>query len=168
MLVSLVEFLVTGRLGKLCLGLNRSVVLGILGNPTWWQGAPKLNQANSEVWEYGSLQVVFTTDDLVDTLRLCFRVKHEADFVACSEALLPLVFSDTNPSIVAEYTSFLQYLTEAEIPFHQLSDAVGKPIIHTPCATAKFSKILHYEESVRVEHPVYSPSNYLVTISTRV
>lgn len=164
---SLREFLLAGKLGELALSVDRSFVLRALGTPPCWEGKSQLPMLGSAIWVYNSLEVVFTQDGRVDIIRLSFDVRHESQFVSEANILAPLVFTDINPCAIAEYKSFLNEMSDADIPFEEGTDIVGKPAIRTPGCVSKFSKLLRYDESVQSERPVRSSAFYLVSISTK-
>ena len=164
---SLREFLLTGRLGELTLGVDREFVLHTLGTPSSWEGESKLPMLGSAIWVYNALQVVFTQDGRVDIIRLCFDVARQSQFVSEVNMVAPLAFTDISPCAIAEYGAFLSTMSHADIPFNESSDTVGKPTIETPACVSRFGKLLRYEESVKAERPIHSSELYLVSISTR-
>jgi hypothetical protein len=159
--------LVTGQLGGLTLGVDRSVVLRTLGTPTWWEGQSKLSEFESAIWVYNRLEVVFLQNHRADIIRICLNVRHENQFVPDTDMLNPLVFTDINPCAIAEYGSFLEAMRRLTIPFEELTDTLGYPTVRTSACDSKFRKVLHFEESVEAERAVRSSADYLLSISTR-
>src|SRR5689334_18416970 len=138
---SLVDFLRTGRLADLCIGLARTKVFEFLGEPTGCiDDHPKAPRDRCAIWLHGPLQLNFSTANQIEDIRLCCRI-YESEEKILRESYSPLQFTDLEPSSVGTLEDFLALLGSEGIPFSQEAGRGKRLCIRTsPGVVAAFGR----------------------------
>jgi hypothetical protein len=108
----MLNFLRTGSLGGISLGMRRTQVETLLGEPDDWGPAPK-DLFHAPIWKYGSIELYFAEDDLLEMI-------FADDFPLIASPALPFEVGIISHEQTLD--EMQDYLTMHGIPFESFYD----------------------------------------------
>ena len=174
---SLGEFLTTARLGGLAVGVKRSRVIELIGEPLWWSESsdgvnrsvsceyevlPFYSHSSLEISPNMVFQASFDADDSVEALRLLFHA--EIGDEPNSSLHSTLSFVDVDPRTVVRWEDFTAFLERNAIHFSHENKRGQRILMASREVVSKFGRRTHYQESMQAERPIRTKSFYLDAI----
>jgi hypothetical protein len=164
---SYLEFLGSGSLGRLFVGVARNDVVAALGRPENWTGRCKWSPEESDFWVYGeALNLFFDSTGSVCAIRLVFDgALYTVDAPLADVAFAPLRFTDIDPNKHCEIDEFTGFLDGARIEYMRTSESSDRARVVTAGITATFHRRLDFGKSVAMESPVRSRELMLISVT---
>ena len=157
----LLQFVRSGAIGSLSLGLTKSQVIELRGIPGWWEGHRDFLAEKSDVWRYGALQLAFDNNRVSQLTVFCNSSEvdeSESDFDVSS-------FFDSEIGSQTTVTDFQSSLRRLGLKCVEDRDDTRSPVVLVATGiVARFGRTSHFGCSMSNGGAIAAATSRLLSI----